>query len=64
MSDSITLDTFPGSTVEGLAMLWTKSHADDAATPQELCRMYWKAYYQIALINKDTAMEIKAKLMA
>ena len=63
MSDTV-LNAFPEDNIEGLALIWVKQNADKATTPQELCRMYWKAYYQIALINRDTAREIKDKLKA
>lgn len=62
MSDAVSLNTFPGSTVEGLAAIWAENHVQEAKTPQDLCRIYWEAYYQIALINRATAREIKAKL--
>lgn len=63
MSESIALNAFPESNVEGLAMLWVKKHADMAKTPQELCQMYWEAYYQIANANRSTSKTAREKFM-
>lgn len=47
MPGDVSLRAFPANRAEGLAMLWVKQNAEKAETPQDLCRMYFEAYYQI-----------------
>lgn len=61
MPSDITLSTFPDNAVEGLALLWVKQNAEKGKSPQDLCKMYWETYHQIAACYKDEAKKAKAK---
>ena len=43
---------FPNSEISALALLWVEKHADEAESPEDLCRMYWQAAHRISAANK------------
>lgn len=60
MSD-VSLSTFPESTSEALAMLYVQSQDLTGKTPEEICEMYWDAYYRIFRCNGDVRKAARLK---
>lgn len=46
-------------TLESLAMIWTKAHVSEAKTPEELCQIFWSAYYKIQAVYQSTSQNEK-----
>lgn len=46
MSD-VSLKTFPENYCEALALLYVQNQELGQKTPEEVCEMYWEAYFRI-----------------
>lgn len=46
MSD-VSLKTFPSSSSEALALIYVQNQELSGKTPEEICEMYWEAYFRI-----------------
>lgn len=57
----VSLRTFPESTSEALAMLYLQSQNLTGKTPEEICEMYWDAYYRIYRCNRDARNAARLK---
>lgn len=53
MDESITLNTFPSSSTEALALLYVQNQNLSKITPTELLELYWKTYYEILNESKE-----------
>ena len=51
--DDIKLNAFPSNSTEALAMLYIKSQDLQGKSPEEICEMYWNAYYHIRSCNSE-----------
>ena len=47
MSD-VRLSSFPQNSIEALALLWVRSQNLNGETPEQICEMFWDAYFRIA----------------
>lgn len=47
------LNTFPANTKEALAFLYLQKQDLSNASPEDVARLYWEAYYRISAVNAD-----------
>ncbi len=52
---------FPSNTIEALALAYVQKTADSSATPEDLVRLYWEAYYRIGNASHEAAREAHEK---
>lgn len=53
MSDT-DLRAFPQNSTDALAMLYVQSQDLRGKSPEEICEIYWNAYYRIRRCNVET----------
>ena len=49
------------SAVQALAMLYTEKHATENHTPEDLCQLYFRAYYAISKTGNGIVKKMKKK---
>lgn len=55
----VSLSTFPDSPIEALALLYVQNQKLAGKTPEEICEIYWDAYYRIYNHNRDARNSAK-----
>lgn len=49
----VDLKAFPENSSEALALLYVQNQDLKGKTPEEICGMYWNAYYRIRRCNAE-----------
>ena len=52
---------FPRNCTEALAMLYVQNMSSNGATPEEMCQLYWDAYFRISNSFESAYENAKAK---
>ncbi len=60
MSDTVDLNTFPKNHCESLAILYLQNQDLSGKSPQEICEMYWTAYYEISSVTGEMRKKASA----
>lgn len=61
MSD-MDLKAFPQNNIEALAMLFVQNQDLNEKSPEEICEIYWNAYYRIRRCNADVRSTARASV--
>ena len=48
---SVSLNSFPQNNCEALALLYLQNQDLSQKTPEQICEMYWDAYFRIRQCN-------------
>ncbi|MCI9245620.1 MAG: hypothetical protein HFJ30_00460 [Clostridia bacterium] len=62
MSDSTNLYTFPSTSYEALAMLYTQNQDLKGKSVQEIAKIYYDAYYEFRYQTKDIKDKASKKI--
>ena len=60
-NESVTLNTFPSSSTEALAFLFTQNQDLKGKSPKEITEIYYDAYYQIRNCSQQVRREVQNK---
>lgn len=61
MSD-MDLKAFPQNNIEALAMLFVQNQDLKGKMPEEICEIYWNAYYRIRRCNAEARNAARASV--
>lgn len=57
----VSLSTFPDNSSEALALLYVQSQELAGKSPEDLCEMYWDAYWRIRKCTVDVRKSAKIR---
>lgn len=49
----VALESFPRNSIDALAMLFVQNQDLKGKSPEEICEIYWNAYFRIRNCNGD-----------
>lgn len=58
----VTLESFPRNSVDALAMLYVQNQDLKEKSPEEICEIYWNAYFRIRSCNGDVRDAARASV--
>ena len=59
--DFVNKEFFPSNYTEALALEWVRRAVGETASPEDLIRLYWQAWYRITAADRSAAEEAKRR---
>lgn len=57
----VSLNTFPETYVQALALAWVKCQLTPELSPEDACRLYWGANSRIRAVSKEAREAAQSK---